>query len=118
MVGFEGTINYCVYILVASYMADWFKYHHTLYCFYSSPQMKNLRWHKRWANQQLYDRLANHIFAMMGIKANYRVTNRGEIIFVVEEDMIDMHHKGRRISKNAAFWKYFMRKVTVNIIIK
>lgn len=97
---------------IDGYFKDWLAVHRKLYDFYGQRQIRNMRYHKCWARKKLYDAHCTTILDMLGLKPNSKITNPGEVILVVEDDMIGVKHKGRRPSKHAVFWRYFLRKVS------
>jgi hypothetical protein len=95
------------------YFTAWLNHHETLFGFYSTPKMRNLRFHKEWAIQKLYDYHANEILSMLGVKPHEKIARPGEVILCVEADSISTRHPGFRPSKHASFWRYFLRKVCI-----
>ena len=81
--------------------------------------MRNLRFHTAWARKRLYDLHVIRILAMSGLQTNNEKIpkeRRGGYILTVKDEMIGTQHKGRRPSRHAAFWRYFIRKVHLSII--
>ena len=103
---------------VNGYFKDWLAVHELLYEFYGQRKIRNLRFHTAWARKRLYDLHVIRILAMFGLKPNQKIPNhrQGEYILTVEDGMIGTKHKGNRPSKHAAFWRYFIRKVSQSII--
>ena len=112
--GSTGTKNsHNFELFVDGYFKDWLAVHRTLFDFYGQPQIRNMRYHKAWARKKLYDAHAATILDMLGLKPSSKINNPGEVILVVEDEMIEVKHKNRRPSKHAAFWRYFLRKVRI-----
>ena len=97
---------------INGYFKDRLDVHRKLFDFYGQRQIRNIRYHKCWARKKLYDAHCTTILDMLGLKPYSKITNPGEVILVVEDDMIGVKHKGRRPSKHAVFWRYFFRKVS------
>ena len=110
--GSSGTENaYAYERFMRGYFPDWLVVHQKLFQFYGRREIRNQRYHKTFAEQKLFDCHSERLFAMLGMKPNDK-RRPGEVILVVENEMVIPWHAGRRPSRHSTFWTYFLRKVS------
>ena len=93
------------------FYAAWIRQNKLLFGFYRLPAIRSDRFRCNVRRQEMYDRLVDELFKLMGVhQDNGPDPENSSRLVVLGHQQVSTQHKGHRPSKHAVFWRYFARK--------